>query len=104
MTDTVEGWAIVELMGHLRRAGRISEIESFGTRLLRLEVPIGADEFATELYGGGSIYRIRMATEEVARAVAERIGDPRPLKPVTYRLEAREDHDVRDVEFDEMAD
>jgi hypothetical protein len=81
-----EGWAVVELMGHLRRAGRISEVEQFGTKLLRLDVPVGPEEFVTEFYGGASIYRLRPAAEDVVRAVAEQIGDPRPVMPVSYRL------------------
>lgn len=87
MTEAVqpqEEWAIVEIMGHLRRAGRISEIERFGAKLLRVDVPAG-DTFVSEFFSGSAIYRLRYATEDVARAIAEQIGDPRPAMPMTYR-------------------
>lgn len=35
-----ETWAVVELMGHVRLAGRLSEVERFGGKLARLDVPI----------------------------------------------------------------
>lgn len=88
MTDkTATYWAIVELMGHRQRAGLCQEVEQFGAKMLRIDIPSG-EEFVTEFYGGSSIYALRPATEEVARAVAERLGDPRPVAPVSYRLPA----------------
>lgn len=36
-----EGWAIVELMGHVRLAGRVSPAPMFGTELLRIDIPNG---------------------------------------------------------------
>lgn len=35
-------WAVVELMGHVRLAGRISEEERFGSKLGRIDIPIDA--------------------------------------------------------------
>lgn len=81
---TPERWAIVEIMGHHRQAGRISEVTQFGAVLLRVDVPAG-DGWATEFYGGASIYRLRICTEEVAREALKQIGDPRPLEPVGFR-------------------
>lgn len=46
-----EGWAILELMGHRRLAGFISQVEMFGAAMLRIDVP-GPDEVCT-LCGGG---------------------------------------------------
>jgi hypothetical protein len=39
MAEPFEGWAILELMGHRRLAGRVSEIEIAGAKMLRLDVP-----------------------------------------------------------------
>lgn len=85
MSDTYEGWAIVELMGHRQRAGKVSEADQYGAKLLRVEIPAG-EEFVTEFYGGAAIYCLRPAAEDVARAMAERLGDPRPVAPVAYQL------------------
>ena len=84
-TDAYIGWAIVELMGHRRRAGVVREVEQFGTRLLRIDSPAGED-LVTEFYGGGAIYALRPCTEEVARALAAQLGDPRPVQPLSHRL------------------
>lgn len=81
-------WAIVELMGHRQRAGLCQEVEQFGAKMLRIDIPAPDDATVTEFYGGSSIYALRPASEEVARACAERLGDPRPVSPVAYRLAA----------------
>ena len=101
MTDAAEEWAIVELMGHRRRAGRIAEADRFGAKLLRVDVPIDPDllrpcEFVTEFYGGSAIYALRPCSEEVARAAAKAIGDPRPVAPASYRVEHQDLDDGSD--------
>lgn len=90
------GWAIVELMGHRQRAGEVQEVEMFGAKLLRVDTPVGEGEALTEYYGGGSIYALRPCTEEVARVFAERLGDPRPVSPLSYRLMGPTAHDFDD--------
>jgi hypothetical protein len=78
---TIDGWVILELMGHRRLAGHISEVEIAGTRFLRLTVP-DADETqpprATQDYASGAIYCITWTTEEIARKVAAR-SQPAPV-------------------------
>ena len=92
MSDGAEyEWAIVEIMGYHRCAGRIFEVERFGAKLLRVDIPIGDDVWATEFFGGSAIYRIRHCSEEIARQTATSLGDPRPSPPrppaaaLTYR-------------------
>jgi hypothetical protein len=71
-----EQWAIVELMGHIRMAGRVTEEQHFGATLGRIDMPKG-DGFVTQFFGGSSVYRITPTTEDVARAVADRnIAEP----------------------------
>lgn len=72
-------WAIVELMGHVRLGGRITEEEKFGTKLGRLDIPNPEGGFVTQYFGGGSVYRITIVSEEAARAVAVRT--PEPVSP-----------------------
>lgn len=100
MSDLANGyWAIVELMGHRRRAGFVQEVEQFGAKMLRIDIPAGEGAWVTEFYGGSSIYALRPADEAVARGVAEQLGDPRPVAPVAYRLPAPPDDD--DPPFDD---
>jgi hypothetical protein len=56
-------YAVVELFGHVRRVGRVLEVEKFGTKMLRVDVPKNAkksgkfeDGFVTMFYGGSAIY------------------------------------------------
>lgn len=61
-------WAIAELMGHLTLAGRITKPGEYGG-LWQIDVPDG-ENFRTEFFGSQSVYRIRIVSEEIARAYA----------------------------------
>lgn len=65
-----EGWAILELMGHRRLAGWVSEVEWAGGKFLRIDVPQG-DSTATQLYSPSAVYALTPTTEETARRVAQ---------------------------------
>lgn len=59
-------WAYVEIFGHISHAGRIREVEMFGQKMMRLDVPklIGADRtWVTHFYGGSSIFSVKMVDE-----------------------------------------
>lgn len=113
-----ETWAIVELMGHVRLGGRLSEEEKFGVKMGRLDVPRDAGAcptcfggghsatsnvddkcpvcggsgrataFATRFFGGQSVYQITIVSEEVARAVATRQPAPVSAWELPKRLPA----------------
>ncbi len=78
-----EGFAIVELMGHVRMAGQVREVEQFGTKMLQLDVP-GLDDCDvkpfTTFVAGASLYRVTPTTEEIAKGVV-RAQRPRPVQP-----------------------
>jgi hypothetical protein len=76
-----EGWAIVELMGHRRLGGVVSEEVVAGVPMLRIDVPAvgGAGWSATQYYGGGAIYALTPTTEVMARAVAA-TNQPAPVQ------------------------
>jgi hypothetical protein len=76
-TNEFESWAIVELLGHVRLAGLVSEEEHFGGKMGRVDVPVG-DGYVTQYFGHGSIYRVTPCTEEMAKAVAQH-NKPRPI-------------------------
>lgn len=72
-----EEWAVVEIMGHRRLAGRVTEERIAGADLLRVDIPAG-DAFTTQYYGGSSIFCLTPVTEQVARAAAAR-NQPEPV-------------------------
>lgn len=78
MTKPFETWAVLDLMGHRRRVGRISEVEMFGAKLLRIDIPAGGDDI-TEFYGPAAIYSLRPIPEATARTEAAR--HPHALLP-----------------------
>lgn len=91
MTDkaeTPEEWAIVEIMGHNRTAGRCQEVTRFGAVMLRVDRPHDDGTMTTEFYGGSSIYAYRPCAEALARKAAGQMYENRPIAPLDYRLPA----------------
>lgn len=75
-----EGWAILELMGHVRLAGRVTEESHFGVALGRIDIPTqSGDGYTTQYFGGASIYRLTPTTEEIARSIAVQ-NQPQPVR------------------------
>lgn len=72
-------WAIVEIFGHTRLAGRVQETTVGGCAFVRVDCPETSRHPAfSRLYGQGAIYSITLVSEEVARAAAEQLQE-RPL-------------------------
>jgi hypothetical protein len=72
--DKFDQWAIVELMGHRKLAGRVSEEIRFGVVMCRIDVPdvfLPPDSLPmpgfTQFYGGSSLYSVTPTSEEVCR-------------------------------------
>lgn len=67
----LDTWAVLELMGHRKLAGRVSEEVRFGSVMCRIDVPDVGDVAAfTQYYGGSSIYALTPVSEQIARGVA----------------------------------
>lgn len=103
-----EEWGIVELMGHVTLAGRVSEVKRFGVELGRVDVPDmrpGADPGAvskTHYFGGHSLYRYTPCDEQTAREIAARsqlVADDTP-----FRLEAPREGDGESEDRDDYED
>ena len=73
MSDYQTEWAQVEIFGHRQHWGRIFEVERFGAKMLRIDIPTDDPEvFEAVFYGGSSIFSLTPCTEEVCRAWAAR--------------------------------
>lgn len=79
-------WAIVEIMGHSRIAGEISEEEIAGTKMLRVDVPAteNVSEF-TKFYGATAIYAITPTDETTARLAVQSF-EVEPVSPYIFRV------------------
>ncbi len=63
-------WALVELFGHQKIVGKVSEATLAGGAFLRVDVPaVGNDAAFTRFYGPGAIYSINPVSEEIARGL-----------------------------------
>lgn len=74
MSETIEQteiWALVELMGHVRLVGKVSQDTSLGPALTRVDVPAvaGCPAFS-RLLGAASIYSITPLERETAIQMA----------------------------------
>jgi DNA polymerase-3 subunit epsilon len=69
--SSLDTWGIVELFGHVKMAGMLSEQVVAGTTMLRLDVPEVEDKPAfTRFYGSGAVYSITPTEESIARQAA----------------------------------
>lgn len=79
--DTVnfDDWAILELMGHRRLAGRVSECQVAGASFIRIDVPAEKDaEVSTQFYSPQAVYCITPTSEDIARNIAAQ-ARPEPV-------------------------
>ena len=85
MSDKNETWAIVEIMGHTKLAGRYS----FENGLHRVDVPTDDPEkFHTKLVGGEAIYMVHFCDEAAARMMARQFA-PKPIGVYELKAELR---------------
>jgi hypothetical protein len=100
---TFEGWAVLELMGHRKLSGKISEQAVGGGSMLRIDMYCGEEEkpTATQFYGVQSVYCLTPSTEELCRQYAAqcvpqpvaRYELPAPCEPDNPIAARREDFD-----------
>jgi hypothetical protein len=74
-TETFSSWALIELFGHNRLAGKCTEQSIAGTNFLRVDVPeTNRNPAFTRFLNHSAIYAINPMTEEMARSLAEGVG------------------------------
>ena len=75
-----EEWAVLELFGHQRLAGLVTEVQLGGASFVRVDVPEDGKKKAwklTKMYNPSAIYSITPVTEDTARMVAKSVsGEP----------------------------
>ena len=67
-----DSWAIVDIFGHQKFAGRVTEQSIGGASFVRIDIPQVEDHPAyTKLFGAAAIYCITPTTEELARKAVD---------------------------------
>lgn len=73
-------WCIVEVFGHQKYAGRVTEQAVGGCNFVRVDVPAFEDHPAfTKMLGQASIFSMTPVTEDIARGIAKQLRN----KPVS---------------------
>lgn len=103
-TEKFEIWAIVELFGHQKMTGKVTEQTIGGATMVRVDVPdTTAVPGFTRFLNVSAIYAINPVTEEVARGYAERI-QAQPIqawdaREVLNRIDQAKKLNAPDVSF-----
>jgi hypothetical protein len=107
MAEPFEGWAILELMGHRKLAGLLSEQTIGGAAFIRIDVPkpltpenLDALWAVTQFYAPSAVYCITPTSEDLARKVA---AGAQPTPVTRYELPAATQSRER-VDFDDIDD
>lgn len=79
--ETFDQWCVVELFGHSRISGRVTEQTIGGTSFVRVDVPDTSENKGfTKFFGSGAIYAMTPTDEQTARVAAEAFNAPPPIK------------------------
>lgn len=69
-------WCILEIMGHQRYAGRVTEQSIGGSSFLRIDIPAtGGRNAFTKYFSAGSVYAITPVTKDIAEGVAAELNN-----------------------------
>jgi len=97
MADTFESYCIVELFGHQKIAGKVTEQTIGGQGFVRVDVPETKRFSAfTRFFGTGAIYSMTPVSEEIAMKAAQSIY----VEPVTIYIEPSHQLPVSEDEDD----
>jgi len=69
-------WAILEIMGHRKVAGLVSEQFIAGAGFIRIDIPENENKMTTQFYSPTSMFSITPSTEEIARRFAKQVFTP----------------------------
>lgn len=100
--EKFETWALVELFGHNRIVGLVTEQAVGGASFIRVDVPDadGQTRF-TRLFGAAAIYAINPVEKAVAIQLAQRCGAARVQAYELPQLPAGNGDDGEDEDGDE---
>jgi hypothetical protein len=97
MTETTsfDTWAILELLGHRRLAGRVTEVTIAGAAFLRIDIPAAdCQKPITQYYSASSVYAITPTTEAIVNRAAALF---RPAPVNRWELAAAPSDDLDDA-------
>ena len=92
--DTFSGWCVLELMGHRRLGGYVTEEQIAGTHMLRVDIHAPeSDRVVTQYYSPTALFSMTPTTEDVARSVTRHAPVPVSQFEVGHLLPAPDQDD-----------
>ncbi|OGT54397.1 MAG: hypothetical protein A3E01_03120 [Gammaproteobacteria bacterium RIFCSPHIGHO2_12_FULL_63_22] len=89
-SEKFEQWCLVELFGHSRIAGFVTEQTIGGQSFVRVDVPeTKLQKGFTRLFGSGAIYAMNPIAEDVARGLAKEL-EVKPITPWDFPEDLRQ--------------
>lgn len=86
--EPFDQWGILELMGHIRVGGKVTEEQRFGATVGRIDIPT-ADGVVTQYFGGSALFRFTPTTELIAREIGAGY-DSMPIRPWDFSVQLRQ--------------
>lgn len=86
--ENLEGvWCVVELMGHVRLAGKVTEKVIAGYGMLQVDIPEADNRWHTEFINPSSLYRLTPASARICRQIAGGYRPAfQPIIPATAQI------------------
>lgn len=109
MTEKLELFAIVELFGHQKMAGKVTEQSIGPTTFVRIDVPESEKQQSfTRLLNPSAIYAINPVTEDVMKDMAARFSampiEAWDIKRMNEKLLALGKQEVMEEDIDDDSD
>jgi hypothetical protein len=97
-----ETYAIIEVFGHRRLIGRVFEVDRYGAKMLRIDIPKDGDfalGYTTQYYGGGSLFSETPCDLEMVKRHYARLRPP--VAQLAHRNPFDEDEHDDTNEYDQ---
>jgi len=100
ISEKFESWMILEIMGHRKLAGYVTEEEHAGIIMLRIDIPNNKTEYTTQYYHPNSIFCITPINESDARKLSK-AWRPQPFDYFDLHKESKikPDYDPDEMPF-----
>jgi len=98
MDEKLEFWGLVELFGHQKIAGKVSEETIGGCSFIRVDIPeVDGQQAITKYYGNGAIYSMTPVSEELVKLLVQQF-QPSPINVYVPEIHQLNEHSEKDMD------
>ena len=101
--NSFEEWCVLELYGHRRLAGKVTDAVIGGASFIRIDIPAKDGKKTTQFYSPAAVYAITPTTEEIATLIAINT-EPEPVNKweITHMLESAKESAYKRADLPEL--